>query len=391
MTQGVIKMTVYCTSDNKMYKVNDNGKVTELISKRAEIYRQNVSEIRKRNEWKQSGSGAAFTGTLRMTDENSESAAYICGLANSLDGRIIYSINLGEVGGLYYKDENGDESHIIAAQNFAPFEMNNKENRLAVSVEYGDTSRHISVYELPSGNCTELTDGDTVEECPCWSKVKNELYFSTAGIGRNKQGIAAALSPRSLACYNFDTNEMDEICSDENTDFFCPKTDVDGNLYYIKRPYKTDDSGNSWLDLLLFPVRIIKAIGGFLNAFSILFGGESLSSDGKGFNNPLKAKQKDEKELLIAGNIINAEKIEKENSRKGDKNAGIIPHSWQLVKRFPSGDEEIIRKGVLDYEVCDNGNIVISDGKHIIMMSPNGEEKLIGKCRLAQNVIICNE
>ena len=51
MTQGVIKMTVYCTSDNKMYKVNDNGKVTELISKRAETYRQNVSEIRRKSSF----------------------------------------------------------------------------------------------------------------------------------------------------------------------------------------------------------------------------------------------------------------------------------------------------------------------------------------------------
>ena len=169
MTQGVIKMTVYCTSDNKMYKVNDNGKVTELISKRAETYRQNVSEIRKRNEWKQSGSGAAFTGTLRMPDENSESAAYICGLANSPDGRIIYSINLGEVGGLYYKDDNG---------NWIGFDAdlaNMVAEKLGIKAEFVEIDWDNKFLELQTGSIDCIWNGMTITD-----EVKNNSSVTNA-------------------------------------------------------------------------------------------------------------------------------------------------------------------------------------------------------------------
>lgn len=179
---------------------------------------------------------------------------------------------------------------------------------------------------------------------------------------------------------------MTELCSSETVDYICPKIGKDGSIYYIKRPYKSDNDGNFWLDFLLFPVRIIKAIGGFLNAFSIMFGGESLSSDGKSFHNPLKAKQKDDKELFIAGNIINAEKSEKENRRHGDKNPGIIPHSWQLVRRNHLGEEEIVRSGVMDYAFMADGSLIVSDGKHLLKLS-EGKEEILCKCRLAQNIV----
>ncbi len=379
-------MKIYFTSENKMYVTDTKSEPKEFVSHRAETYKKNLSEIKQRSEWKHSGTGAAFTGTLRTFSDDEAANAYVCGLASAPDGRLIYSILTGEVGGLYYKSENGDENHITAAQNFHPFEMDCRDGKLAISVEYGGGTRHISVYDLSSGSLTELTDGDTLEECPCWSASGNELYFSTAGIGRNGDGVAAAVSPRGLSVYSFEKNELTELCSSEELDYICPRIGKDGVLYYIKRPYKSGNDGNFWLDLLLFPVRIIKAIGGFLNMFSIMFGGESLSSDGKGFHNPLKAKQKDNKELFIAGNIVNAEKAEKENRKHGDKNPGIIPRSWQLVRRNSLGEEELVRCGVMDYTFTADGSLIVSDGKHLIRL-PDGKEEIICKCSLAQNIV----
>lgn len=379
-------MKIYFTSENKMYVTDTRSEPKEFVSQKIETYKKNISEIRQKSEWKHSGTGAAFTGTLRNPSDDEAINAYVCGLAAAPDGRLIYSVLTGEVGGLYYKSENGDENHITAAQNFQPFEMDCHDGKLAISVEYGGGTRHISVYDLSSGNMTELTDGDTLEECPCWSETGKELYFSTAGIGRNRDGIAAAVSPRGISVYSFEKNEMTELCGAEDLDYICPRIGKDGAIYYIKRPYKSGDDGNFWLDFLLFPVRIIKAIGGFLNAFSIMFGGESLSSDGKSFHNPLKAKQKDDKELFIAGNVINAEKSEKENRKHGDKNPGIIPHSWQLVRRNHLGEEEVVRKGVMDYSFTADGSLIVSDGKHLLKLS-EGKEEILCKCRLAQNIV----
>lgn len=113
-------MKVYYTSENKMYVTDTKAEPKEFISQKIETYKKNISEIRQKSEWKHSGTGAAFTGTLINPSDKEELNAYVCGLTAAPDGRLIYSVLTGEVGGLYYKSENGDENHITAAQNFQP-------------------------------------------------------------------------------------------------------------------------------------------------------------------------------------------------------------------------------------------------------------------------------
>ena len=58
-----------------------------------------------------------------------------------------------------------------------------------------------------------------------------------------------------------------------------------------------------------------------------------------------------------------------------------------LVKKAPDGSETIIKKGVLDYTFSDEG-IVYSNGKEIILIGNDGEEKVIAKASFADNLII---
>ena len=139
---------------------------------------------------------------------------------------------------------------------------------------------------------------------------------------------------------------------------------------YIRRKYvSSKPKSNLLIDILMFPVRIIKAIGGFLSVFSMAFGGEPLRTGGK---NPAKSKTADEREAFIEGNMIKAEK-----QLNGNADDGVIPSDWELVKRDKSGNETVIKKRIMDYRLLENANIIYSNGSRI------------GKLEGDKNTILC--
>jgi hypothetical protein len=101
----------------------------------------------------------------------------------------------------------------------------------------------------------------------------------------------------------------------------------------------------------------------------------------------MKMKQKSEQELFIDGNVINAERTYNLNKQKGEKFPGLIPHSWELIKIDNYAKEQTcIKKGVLDYTICENGDILYSNGHAIIRLSGE-EEELVEKCKLANSIV----
>ena len=158
------------------------------------------------------------------------------------------------------------------------------------------------------------------------------------------------------------------------------------SFYYIRQPYKQQGPEKEplWKDILLFPFRLLKAILGFLNAFSVLFGGSSLRG-GNPQNGDIKSKQRSERDIYFEGRLIEAEKNEKENAAAGDKNPGIISRSRVLVKVDADGKETVIKKGVLDYALLDDGSIICSNGSQLIHIS-EGNENVIAKAKLAHSI-----
>jgi len=295
----------------------------------------------------------------------------------------VYSMRLGDMGGIYSKsidNPNEAEAHIFTGMNTNISTISIKNDRIATSID-----GHLAVSDF-KGNLDEITDGDSREEDPSWSLTDNRIFCTTAGLARDSRGIIAAVSPRSIMAVDLDGGSIKELYSDEDYDFLKPKNNSHGNLYYIKQPYKAPQEKDPlWKDILLFPFRILKAIGGFLNAFSVIFGGESLQSGKK--HGDVKTKQKSDKELYLEGKLLEAEKNEKENSAKGDKNPGILPVNRVLVRTEADGKETVIKRGVLDYTVLDNGDIICSNGKALIRIGEGGEE-IIAKAKLAHSICV---
>nr|MCR5166106.1 hypothetical protein [Oscillospiraceae bacterium] len=165
---------------------------------------------------------------------------------------------------------------------------------------------------------------------------------------------------------------MDEFITDEKYDFLCPVPDGEGGIYCIRQTAGGDKPGGAGIikDVLLFPFRIVKSIFGLLNYFSMIFGGESLRSGGSAV--PERTKHRDEKQMFIDGNRINAERNLKAEKNRGEKYPGIMPASRVLMHISASGEQNVIKSGVLDYTLLSDGNIAISNGRHIIISDRNG-------------------
>ncbi|MBQ4310702.1 MAG: hypothetical protein II773_03840 [Oscillospiraceae bacterium] len=358
-------------SQNRIYCLS-GGRINELPCGRVIKYKETLADIRRRSEWKTSGSGAAFMGQNIPAADPENVTADISGLA-CYDGQLVYAVRLDDSGGIYIRSTDRtdmNESLIVSGKEIFPGRMSCQGNKLCISCGENREEKHISLYELPSSFAKELTDGDSIEEAP--SMDGERIYFSTAGYARDDTGCIAAVQNKSIMCLDTALGTMDEFITDEKYDFLCPVPDGEGGIYCIRQTAGGDKPGGAGIikDVLLFPFRMIKSVFGLLNYFSMIFGGESLRSGGSAV--PERTKHRDEKQMFIDGNRINAERNLKAEKSRGEKYPGIMPASRVLLHISASGEQNVIKSGVLDYTLLSDGNIAISNGRHIIISDRNG-------------------
>ncbi len=383
-------MKLLYTNGTTMY-LTENGKEIELPSYRAIQYKQTIEQIQQNKAWKTTGRGAQFMGVAEVPSQHHTEAA-VCGLAPYQD-EFLYTLMLDASGGMYrrtFSEKPEIEGHICSGNDTRLGQIASRGDDVASCVRYPDGRSHIALFKLPSSAYSQVTDGDSCETHPSWSADGRLVYFSTAGIARNEGKIV--FSPRAAASYNVNTESMEMVIEDEAHDIFAPKEDAAGNLYFIRQPYRRSDEAEKvsllgvCKDVLLFPYRIIKAIFGFLNVFSMFFGNEPLNTSVK--QNDVRTKQKSEKELFFEGRMLDVEKNLKENQKSGDKFAGIMSRNRVLVRRAPDGTEEVLAKAVLDYALCADGSVVYSNGAHILHRSADGKVEDLVKTRMAREIVV---
>lgn len=366
-------MELYFISERTIHAVRD-GADCPLSCERYEKYLETVRSIQNATAWKNSGAGAMFTGSFEEQRPAEAIPVKFSGLAMA-NGELLFALRLDDMGGLYAKglDETGAERHLHARRDLYLGGISAKNGRLAISAGSNPQLRHLSVVQLSDDSWQELTDGDTVEDSPFWSRTKNTIYCSTAGYARGKFGEVAATGPQAIAEIDPDAGTFTERYADPAMDYLKPSDDKAGNFYYIRQPYRVGESTGLWEDIVMFPVRIVRAIGGLLNWFSIRFGGESLRGGNLRHGNE-RARQKSQEELFFEGNHIRAAQNQKDSERRGEKHPSILPASRVLVRVAPDGTETVLRKGVLDYVVADTGEIYCSNGQYVLKLSPDGSK-----------------
>ncbi|MBQ9696500.1 MAG: hypothetical protein IJV58_08745 [Oscillospiraceae bacterium] len=380
-------MKVLYTTGHALW-VAENGKATELPSYRELRYRETIRQLSESKAWKTSGRGAQFMGVAEVQPKPEDASVSFGGIAAEKDG-FLYTITLDASSGIYrrnFSERCDPEGHIVSGNDFRPSAIAIRENDLAVVLHHPNGQAHIGLYHLPRAACTELTDGDSCELDPFWSVDGSRLLFSTCGIARGGVGDII-YGPSSAVVYHVHTQKMETLLEDDKTDFRAPKEDAAGNLYFIRQPYTqhTNEEEVSILDILkdvlLFPFRLVKAIFGFLNVFSIMFGREPLQSGGIGRDT--KAKQKSEREMFLEDARMSIEI----SGKKGKITDGedFYPASRVLVRKAPDGTEEILAKSVMDYCLCSDG-VVYSTGSRILHRQNDGTVTEITKAKYAMRL-----
>ena len=374
-------MKIFCISEDAVWRA-DGASPKKLECGRIRDYLNAVNDMKKRDEWKTTGKGAQFMN-VEQKEYDTESR-FLRSLGT--DGeRLIYTTFIDGVGGVYLKDpETGDETYIAANLQADPGRISVEDGKCCIDAGEGAFERHIAMLDMRSGSIDQITEGFTSESCPCISRQDpTKIYYAAVGYAQNNAGYVQEKSASAICMYDSQTGELTDIVSDKEYDYIKPSDTENGDLYYIRRKYEPmRQTTNIGKDILMFPVRIVKAIGGFLSIFSMIYGGEPLRTGG---GNPARSKNKGERDLFVEGNLIKAKKIS-EAQENGDE--AVIPSEWVLIRRTPDGSETVIAKSVMDYRLLPDGTIVYSDGTSVRIRHTDGSTEKACKLKLANCITV---
>lgn len=404
-------MKLYYIADEKIYCF-DGKKTEEIKSTVLDGYTERLYYNAKAQEWKTQGSGARFTNTFdpyTAEDRLQNISVFTDCVYPTKDG-IFFTQTIDGVSGLYIKKDDSNDGIVFSDSTSIYTDFDLYRNQIVIASEYAGES-HIAVCPKDSVYIRTLTEGETLDSYPVWSRFEDDvIYYSSAGLeiraprdhdaekdtspmGRmmaaNKR-ITRSVGPTSLCRFDTTRGEINELLSNDKFDYLRPKTDAFGNLYFIKKPYRPAEKENvtvlgCLLDIVLFPFRLCRALLGFLNIFSMVYSGKAIRKSGSS-----ATKEKDNKSLYLDGNMINAEKELKKNKKQGDTHPGIIPRSYELCRIAPSGEMTVLKKGVVAFTVADNG-IYYSNGSAILHLNPDGNETLITKADRVTQLSILEE
>ncbi len=370
--------------------VAKEGTARFLDSQPLELYRRNVAEINRKNEWKTAGSGARFMygAAAEAGFDEEESSIGVGGIARIGADTVVYSLNIRQNTGLHIKNiaqTEDPEGYIIRKTDMNIFELDyhGVTRDIVASASYRTSDKHLALFNEKTTDYRFITEGDCHDQNPVWSKENPAvIYYDSRGIAYDQKGVFGGFGPAGIFRLDTKSGELEELIANSSFDCCKPRDDASGNIYYIKKPYRQQGTKNAmnFKDILFMPVKLFKAVFGWLNFFTQRYAGQSLKTSGA---NPAQTREKTPEEIFIEGNLVNVLKAEKENQKSGEAHPGAVPRDWQLVKRASGGGETVIKQGVLDFCLTEDGDIIYSNGNFIIKLSGSGAESMLAKAKLA--------
>ena len=398
-------MAIFYLADGRLCRYGEDGH-RELPNGILERTAERIRTSARREEWKTTGSGAHFMNAegqgMSAEDRVAALSATVGGFA-FLDERLAFSLTIDEVSGIYTKrfPDDTDEGILYSDSTRAFGDLAVAEDGLLVSVAYAGQS-HIALIRTDTRELSVLTDGRTVDTAPAVDPAdRRSFYFSSAGLSdepeaeeevptslpemllmMHKKRPARTIGPAALLRMDAGRSSLTEVMADPRYDYLKPAVSRDGTLYYLRRPYRAEESDRSPLgclvDILLFPWNLLRALFGFFNLFSMTYGGKPLSRGGS------VAREKSERDVFLEGNRIEAEKELKRNRR--DEFPGIVPASYELWCRRPDGECRKLASGVYAYALRED-DILLSNGSSLLRLLPNGKREKLTDARHVTRIL----
>ena len=328
-----------------------------------------------------------FPGMMPETEDSMRIA--IASLCRSTQGKLLYALEAGDVAGIFSLNQvSSDEQRLFHNSDFGVGHLSfqPEHNLIACTIFHGDGTANIATMSAEGARPNEVTEGDSLDLAPAWIPGTGKaLVFQSAGIGRDRQGIAREQAAFTIEKLDFDRREVTSLAADPNYDFLRPQIAADNTLYYIRRPYQPQQKRFNPLrilrDLLLMPFRLLYAIFQWLNFFTHRYTGKPLINRGK-------QASIDVRHMTIWGMSIDTEQAKKQN-RSGDEEApALVPRSWQLMRQQPNSQPEVVSEGVLSFDLADDGAIAYTNGSAIYALHPDGSTERLLIDRLIEQVIV---
>jgi hypothetical protein len=394
--QRVFIPTLAYLAEGKLYLVEPQKEARLIDSHFAQEVLDRQERNRERHDWKGQGMAWQFTQMpmgMRVPDTRVRQinfAGVARGASNEGQIELVYALRNGPVGGLFvWTASNGFERRLLHRNQFVPTDLARHpiDGTLSVSLRLNDGTANIGVINPEGKGLREMTEGDSVDECPSWAGGNGRvLVYQSSGVGRNAAGIVAALGPYAIMRLDLDSSDLSMLIDSESHDHLAPRLSADGSLYFIRRPYQaTDHVEVSPLkvakDILFFPFRLIAAIVHFLDWFSLVFRRKPLITTG----GPAR-EGPDARYMMLWGKLIDAEKALREG--KGDSTKSLVPKTWELVRRAQDGSEKVLMKGIIAFDLCDDGGVVYTNGMEVHQLDNAGNDRLLCTGKLIERVIV---
>ncbi len=381
-------------SEGDLFLKNDGASPVEIESPFAREAIERASNRTNRNAWKGQGMedagpfGASMVWGKQTAGRGDKDHPVMRSVVRGPgDNELLYALAMTASSGLFrYNLETKDELRLFHRQDFdgCGLSCHRPTAQVIISSRNDDHLGKLEVYEEATRCRQRLTDGDGHDSNPAQDpNAPNKVYFQSAGVARNEQGYIVAFGPVAIHRIDTDTGTMETLLEDRHWDFLQPKIDGQGRLHYIRRPHGRDELSvfQKVKAFVLVPYYLAVGIFGFLEAFTRMFGKQSLRPAGPGKDLP----QNRSRYATFHDTAIALEKV-LDKQGEIDETKHLVPATWELVRQEADGNETVLAKHVVAYDLGPNGELLYSDGLRIWQGGDSPKKLFQGK--IVQSVVI---
>lgn len=250
-----------------------------------------------------------------------------------------------------------------------------------------DGTAHLEVFDEHGSAKGAITSGDSVDSAPMLMPgTASTLVYQSCGVARHAQsGAMVALGHSAIHWLDYRAGQLDSLLDDPAWDYITPRISADGTLYAIRRPADKplhEQAGSALKDTVLMPLRLGKAVFGYLNFFSMIYGKEPLRSAG-GPRAP--HLDQDLGQLWLHGRMIELSKIKTDPQYAGN----LVPASWELIaQEGRRAEPRVIATHVAHFDLAADGALIYSNGFDIQMLPRGaGAVRRLGRQELVEGMV----
>jgi hypothetical protein len=286
------------------------------------------------------------------------------------DGKsLYYLLNVGEATALLRQNlDDGHEVRLFHRSKLRCHGMAFDAGRqsLILAFEHDDGTAHLEVFDADGNRKGSITDGDCIDASPSVVPgAEATLVYQSTGVARHADsGHVIGSAHAVINRIDYRQGRIETLLEDRRHDFVAPRLAADGTLYAIRRPALPpvgERAGSAAKDVALLPFRLAKAVFGYLNFFSMIYGKEPLRSAG-GPRTP--ELDQDLGRLWLHGRLIELSQVRNDPQFAGN----LVPRSWELVRRTPDGRVSTLADHVAAYCLAADGQVLMSNGYQLFAL-----------------------